>query len=118
MKDPSKAQKFHQNGQAATYSTDIGRWEQLRKVEQLQRSALAQPDLLRANLASLNAGLMGLGVQLQQTLKQRFQDSPPSMAELREVMPAINATLRVTQQIDRFTRLDLTIDSLQRAKTL
>ena len=78
-----------------------------RRVVDYLADSLAKRDPLEANVGSINSGLMLAALELDEFIRQRFQRDPGDPERLRRAMPAIDALLRVTRQVDRFAQLQL-----------
>jgi hypothetical protein len=77
----------------------------LQKIEQYQRESLANPDVGQANLAAANAGLMRVGLQLEEAVIALLSKHDKSLEWLKPIQPTIELQLKVSRQIDRFSRL-------------
>jgi len=78
-----------------------------RRVIDYLADSLATRNSLEANVGSINSGLMLTALDLDEFIRQRFQLEPGDPERLRRAMPAIDALLRVTRQVDRFAQLQL-----------
>lgn len=79
----------------------------LKRLHDFQTSSLAKDDPLEATLGSVNSGLMGIAFWLDEVLTDAMESGPPSIERLQRMLPAIEAHLRVTRQVDRFAQLEL-----------
>jgi hypothetical protein len=79
----------------------------LSRVLDYQISSLEKDDPLEANLGSINSGLMRVALWLDETIEQVMESGPPNVERLARILPAIDAHLRVTRQVDRFAQIEL-----------
>jgi hypothetical protein len=89
--------------QADAVSTEANR--RLERLGECVKAALAMDDPLEASLGAMTGDLMFLGYRLRQALERRLDEGIRSADELTGAMPALDAYLRVTKQVDRFSRL-------------
>jgi len=84
------------------------------RVLDLMASALSKDDHLRANLGSMNAGLMRLGIHFEEGLEGSMTASPLTVERLQKILPAVETHLRLLRQIDRFAHLEQQLTRSQR----
>eukprot|EP00913_Durusdinium_trenchii_P010900 g10229.t1 len=71
-----------------------------------QATALQKEQILDANIAVINGGLMHLALWIQETIEESAESGPRSLDRLQEAMQAIDALLRVTRQPNMTTPFD------------
>ena len=79
----------------------------LNRVLDYQAASLEKENALEANLGSINSGLMRIGLWLDETIERAIESGPRTIERIQELMPAIDAHLRVTRQVDRFAQVEL-----------
>ena len=79
----------------------------LSRVFDYQAKSLAKEDDLEANLGSINSGLMRIAIWLDEAVDQVLESGPRTVERLTRLLPAIDAHLRVTRQVDRFAQLEI-----------
>ena len=78
--------------------------------------SLEKPDALRANLGSLNSGLMHVALNLDTTIVQALESGPRTIERLQKILPAIETHLRVTRQVDRFAQIEIRAAEIRQPK--
>jgi len=100
----------HADEISSTFSgqTIVDRQEaRLSRVRDYQAASLENENALEANLGSINGGLMRIALWLDETIERALESGPRTVERIQEVMPAIDAHLRVTRQVDRFAQVEL-----------
>ena len=89
------------------HSVDDRQARRFGRVLDYQTASLAREDALEANLGSINSGLMQIALWLDETISRTIEQGPRTVEQLPAVLPAIDAHLRVTRQVDRFAQIEL-----------
>ena len=77
----------------------------LQKIEQYQRDSLANSDAEQASLAAANAGLMRMGLQLEEAVVALLSKHSKSLEWLERIQPTVELHLKLMRQVDRVSRL-------------
>jgi len=77
----------------------------LKKIDQYQREGLANPDATQANLASGNAALMRVSLQLEDVTAELLAKPSNSLERFERIRTTLDSQLKVMRQVDRFMRL-------------
>ena len=75
------------------------------RIRDYLRSALAMKDPLAANVGAVNSDLMCFGYSLQRAITQALDLTPVALDEFGKLMPAIDAYLRISRQVERLAKL-------------
>ena len=86
------------------------------RIQDYQAHALHKDDHLEANLGSLNAGLMRIGITVEEALERSMAAETLTGEGLQRLLPIIEVYLRLTRQIDRFAHLEQQIVEARRPK--
>ena len=62
---------------------------------------------MKAVLSSINAGLMQIGIALDQAINENLAAGPASVERIMQHVSAIELHLKLTRQIDRLAQLEL-----------
>ena len=81
--------------------------ERQRRVEEYHAGVLAKSDPLQAVLGSINAGLMQIGIQLDQQIRENLIAGPATLERIMRHAAAIELHLKLARQIDRFAQLEI-----------
>jgi hypothetical protein len=88
----------------------------LQRVRDYMYSAVQKENPLESNLASLNAGLMRLGVHLEEAIERAMTTGVVTIERLPRIHPSLEAHLRLMRQIERFAHLEQQFARSHRAK--
>lgn len=99
----------HSGDGAVAESAQPARFHHARmsRVLDYQLSSLQKDDPLEANLGSINSGLMRVALWLDESIEHSMEIGPRNVERLSRILPAIEAHLRVTRQVDRYAQLEL-----------
>ena len=87
----------------------------LEKIQEYLRHSLGKVDPLEANLGAVSADLMQMALRLKEAIEADL--GARQLDHFEKLMPAIDAYLRVTRQIDRLASLDRRLTSPQSQNT-
>ena len=87
----------------------------IRRIEDLQAEALANPDALQATLGAANGALMRMGFRLEEAIEGTLANIADPVARFERLAPAIDSYLKVMRQVDRFAQLDQRLASVRQA---
>jgi hypothetical protein len=76
------------------------------RIDAYEDRALAAPDDLQSNVASLNCGLFRIGHWLEETIDEAISAGPTTPERTALVFKTIDTHLRVARQIDRFAEIE------------
>lgn len=99
------------NSQATEAASDV----RVERILEHVDDALKQEDALQAIIGAASGDLMLLKYRLSQALDEALQEPPDSLSAIAEVMPAMNAFLKVSQQAGQFMQLSLKIKTAKNA---
>ena len=86
------------------------------RIREYHAEVLGHEKPLSAVLGSLSAGLMEIGVQLEEEIHESSNAEPLTVEHLMNRRPAIEAYLKVLRQIDRFAQLEVRMRPSERRK--
>ena len=78
-----------------------------RRVQEYHAHVLAKEDPLQAVLGSLNAGLMEIGMTLDQAINENLTAGPVTIGQIMQYAAAVELQLKLARQIDRFAQLEI-----------
>jgi len=90
--------------------------ERQRRIEDYLRAALAMEDPLAANVGAVNSDLMRFGYSLQQAITKALQTTPTALDEFGKLMPAIDSYMRISRQVERFSKLNQQLTAAEKAR--
>ena len=103
------------NGNSSMADADLARLT-LRRLDDFIHESLANPSSEEAILGVTNARLMHMSLMLSDSIQAVLEDCPTNANHFEVMMQGINSLLRITRQVDRFSRLKLELS--QARKTL
>lgn len=89
----------------------------LRRVLDYQAAVLQKKDHLEAVLGTVNAGLVGVTIQLDEFIEGALAASPKTVERVQKLLPSIQTYLQATRQIDRLTQVELRIAASRKGKS-
>lgn len=78
----------------------------LNRVLEYEAHALKQSNPLESNLGSINSGLMQMALHLEETILAAMAQTGGRIERLNPVLPALDAHLRLTRQVDRYAQME------------
>ena len=81
----------------------------LGRVLDYQADVLKKESPLEAVLGTINAGLMGVTVQMDEFIEQALAANPKTIDRVQKLLPAIQIYLQATRQIDRLAQVGLRV---------
>ena len=88
------------------------------RINQYEAYVLDKENLLEANLGSLSAGLMRMGVHLEEALEQTLNQSPLTADRLQKLLPLLDMQLRTARQVERYAQLERQLGQTPKLKLL
>ena len=104
---PNRDPSDHPPGHPANLNPPMADDQRLTRIEDYRRQALANPDVLAANLGAINSDLMQIAFRLMKVTEQTLAESTQPCKDLGKVLPAIGMTSQITRQIQRFAAIEM-----------
>jgi hypothetical protein len=60
-------------------------------------------------LGTINAGLMGVTIQMDEFIEQALAASPKTVERVQKLLPSVQTYLQATRQIDRLAQVELRV---------
>lgn len=79
------------------------------RVDDYQLEALDMKDPLAANLGSMSGSLMRTSLWIEEAISDAMTVQIPTVDGLQRLLPAIEAQLKLTRQVDRLAQLSMKI---------
>lgn len=89
----------------------------LKRVLDYQADVLKKESHLEAALGTINAGLMGVTVQMDEFIEQALAASPKTIDRVQKLLPSIQTYLQATRQIDRLAQVELKVAASRKNKS-
>ncbi len=89
----------------------------LRRVLDYQADVLKKENHFEAALGTVNAGLMGVTVQMDEFIEQALGAKPKTIDRVLKLLPAIQTYLQATRQIDRLAQVELRVAAFRNNKS-
>ena len=92
-----------------------GKDERHERIMEYLRSSLAMKDPLAANVGAVNSDLMLFGYSLRRAISKALDMTPDVLDQLGKLMPAMEAYMRISKQVERFTKLNQQLARAEKA---
>lgn len=79
----------------------------LRRIRDYLNDSLNKNDPLEANVGAINSGLLRMALWLDETLENAMSDGTQNVDRLKRLLPAIEAQLKISRQVDRFAQIEI-----------
>ena len=89
----------------------------LKRVIDYQADALKKENSLEAVLGTINAGLMGVTIRMEEFIEQALAANPKTIDRVHRLLPGIQIYLQATRQIDRLTQVELRVAASRKSKS-
>jgi len=89
----------------------------LRRVLDYQADVLKKENHLEAVLGTVNAGLMGVTIQMDEFIEQALGAKPKTIDRVQKLLPSIQVYLQATRQIDRLAQVELRVAASRKGKS-
>ncbi|MBC8875701.1 MAG: hypothetical protein H8E44_40255 [Planctomycetes bacterium] len=89
----------------------------LRRILDYQAAVLQKKDHLEAVLGTVNAGLMGVTIQMDEFIEGALAASPKTAERVQKLLPSIQTYLQATRQIDRLAQVELRVAAARKGKS-
>lgn len=83
------------------------------RIADYQSASLRKTDPLEAVLGSINAGLLQMASQLAPRINNALTHGSNDPDSVLEIMPVLDAHLRVARQIDRFAQFEIRLSEIR-----
>ena len=85
----------------------------MQRIGDYLNEALNSSNALAANLGAQNSSLMKMGYRMQQTIENAMEEGPMTLDDLENLMPTIESYLKISKQVDHFSRLCIKLDEVK-----
>jgi hypothetical protein len=89
----------------------------LRRILDYQEAVLEKKDHLAAVLGTVNAGLMGVTIQMDEFIEGALAAGPKTVERVQKLLPSIQTYLQATRQIDRLAQVELRVEASRKGKS-
>jgi hypothetical protein len=89
--------------------------ERHERIMEYLRSSLAMKDPLAANVGAVNSDLMLFGYSLRRAISKALDMTPDVLDQFGKLMPAMEAYMRISKQVERFTKLNQQLARAEKA---
>ena len=89
----------------------------LKAVLDYQADVLNKENRLEAALGTVNAGLMGVTIQMDEFIEGALAASPKTVERVQKLLPSIQTYLQATRQIDRLAQVELRVAAARKGKS-
>ena len=89
----------------------------LKRILDYQADVLKKENHLEAALGTVNAGLMGVTVQMDEFIEQALGAKPKTIDRVQKLLPAIQTYLQATRQVDRLAQVELRVAGSRKGKS-
>ena len=89
----------------------------LKRVLDYQAEVLTKESHLEAVLGTINAGLMGVTIRMDEFIERVLAANPKTIDRVQKLLPSIQTYLQVTRQIDRLTQVELKVAASRKSKS-
>ena len=99
--------------------TQVSQYQEnrLRRILDYQAAVLEKKDHLEAVLGTVNAGLMGVTIQMDEFIEGALAASPKTVERVQKLLPSIQTYLQATRQIDRLAQAELRVAASRKGKS-
>ena len=88
----------------------------LKRVLDYQADVLKKESHLEAVLGTVNAGLMGVTIRMDEFIEQALAANPKTIDRVEKLLPSIQTYLQATRQIDRLTQVESRVAASRESK--
>jgi len=89
----------------------------LKAVLDYQADVLKKENCLETALGTINAGLMGVTVQMDEFIEQALAANPKTVDRVQKLLPSIQTYLQATRQVDRLAQVELRVAASRKRKS-
>lgn len=99
--------------------TQVSQYQEnrLRRILDYQAAVLEKKDHLEAVLGTVNAGLMGVTIQMDEFIEGALAAGPKTVERVQKLLPSIQTYLQATRQIDRLAQAELRVAASRKGKS-
>lgn len=116
---PTRIAKDHDEVAPSDSRTQVAKDKEarLKAVLDYQADVLNKEDRLQAALGTVNAGLMGVTIQMDEFIEGALAASPKTVERVQKLLPSIQTYLQATRQIDRLAQVELRVVASRKGKS-